>query len=66
MIDSTTPEMPPGDFSTKDSILSHLLNQGLIGSYKQHTGFETQGLVIINQEMEPALNDIFADFKSHF
>ena len=61
IINSSDNAMPAVDLSSKDSILTHLFNNGMIGSYKTHSAMEKQGLLMVQEVMEPAVDDLLTD-----
>ena len=54
--------MPSCNLIEKDGILSDLFNKGLIGSYKYHSAYEKVGLAFVEEQLEPAIDDIFRNF----
>ena len=56
--------MPEADLASKDGILTFLFNQGLIGSYRSHSVYEKQGLEMIEEKLQPAIEHLFLSFKA--
>ena len=64
IINSSDVNMPPVQLSSKDAILAHLFNNGFIGSYKTQSAFEKQGLLMVQEVFEPAVEDLMTDWKT--
>lgn len=56
--------MPECDLASKESILTFLFNQGLIGNYKTYSAYEKQGLEMIEEKLKPAIEHLFIGFKA--
>lgn len=63
LIDSSTPEMPSAQLSSKENILTFLFNKSVIGTYKSHSVYEKQGLAFVNEQMAPAIENLFLDIR---
>lgn len=44
--------------------MAFLFNRSIIGSYKQHSVYEKQGLAFANEQLQPAIESLFLDVKS--
>jgi hypothetical protein len=62
MVDSASEHMPAKDQIGKDAILSHLYQLQLIGQYKSFSAYEKVGMKFLEEEFEPALDDIFRNY----
>lgn len=64
VIDSSSAEMPSASLSHRDNILTFLFNRSIIGTYKQHSVYEKQGLEFAEAQLKPALENLLLDFRS--
>jgi len=62
LIDSNTEEMPACDVTSKDQILRHLQQIGLIGDFRTQSAYENLGLKFIEEQLEPAITDLYRNF----
>lgn len=63
-VESSSEEMPPCSLSGKDSILAFLFNNKLIGNYKSYGVYEKQGLALVEETVEPAVDALFQDWRT--
>ena len=62
-IDSDSQEMDSQGIMEKNAIFASLFQQNLIGLYKSHSAYEQVGLTFVYDSFEPALDDLFRNFK---
>lgn len=62
LVDSNTEEMPACEVTTKEMIFKQLQQIGLIGDYRTHSAYENLGLKFAEENIGPAINDLFRNF----
>lgn len=62
LVDSNTQEMPACEVTTRDEIIRQLQRIGLIGDYKTHSAYENLGLKFVEDNLEPAISDLYRNF----
>ena len=66
LVDSSTDEMPNCELTTQHQILSYLQSQSLIGDYRSHSAYESQGLNFVEEAILPVIEDIYKGFRQNF
>ncbi len=62
VINSSSPEMPDGQYESKQEIIRFLVQNRLIMDPRSHSAYENQGLAFLENELEPALDDLMRCF----
>ena len=64
VINSAHEEMPGAELAGKEQILTYLFNHDLIGTFRSYSVYEKQGLALIEDKLEPAVNEVLKDWKT--